>query len=150
MARRRCARVSWDDLPDDERTRLHARQGIRYVGLEGLDVVDPKKMAPVPADGSSIGEIVMRGNGGYGVMTHEPKANAEAAFENGCFHSSDLGVKHPDPTGTSSHRGEGPGQRYHHLRRREHHYISSAWRWRKRSTCTRWCWRRLLSRADEQ
>ncbi|KAM3313776.1 hypothetical protein ACQJBY_032968 [Aegilops geniculata] len=91
-----CAwKPEWDILPDDERARLQARQGIRYVGLEGLDVVDPKSMAPVPADGSTLGEIVMRGNAVMKGYLKNPKANAEA-FENGWFHSGDLGVRHPD------------------------------------------------------
>ncbi|PUZ41426.1 hypothetical protein GQ55_9G503900 [Panicum hallii var. hallii] len=91
-----CAwKPEWDSLPADERARLHARQGIRYVGLEGLDVVDPKTMAPVPADGTTMGEIVMRGNGVMKGYLKNPKANAEA-FENGWFHSGDLGVRHAD------------------------------------------------------
>jgi len=71
------------------------RQGVRYVGLEGLDVVDPKTMAPVPADGTTMGEIVMRRNGVMKGYLKNPKANAEA-FENGWFHSGDLGVRHGD------------------------------------------------------
>nr|CAB3501063.1 unnamed protein product [Digitaria exilis] len=91
-----CAwKPEWDSLPADERARLHARQGIRYVGLEGLDVVDTKTMAPVPADGTTMGEIVMRGNGVMKGYLKNPKANAEA-FENGWFHSGDLGVRHAD------------------------------------------------------
>ena len=91
-----CAwKPEWDSLPADERARLHARQGVRYVGLEGLDVVDPKTMAPVPADGTTMGEIVMRGNGVMKGYLKNPKANAEA-FENGWFHSGDLGVRHGD------------------------------------------------------
>ncbi|WVZ56680.1 hypothetical protein U9M48_007174 [Paspalum notatum var. saurae] len=92
-----CAwKPEWDSLPADERARLHARQGVRYIGLEGLDVVvDPKTMAPVPADGSTMGEIVMRGNGVMKGYLKNPKANAEA-FENGWFHSGDLGVRHGD------------------------------------------------------
>jgi len=91
-----CAwKPEWDSLPADERARLHARQGIQYLGLEGLDVVDPKTMAPVPADGTTMGEIVMRGNAVMKGYLKNPKANAEA-FENGWFHSGDLGVRHAD------------------------------------------------------
>lgn len=85
----------WDQLPADERASLHARQGVRYIGLECLDVVDPKSMKPIPADGTTLGEIVMRGNAVMKGYLRNPKANAEA-FENGWFHSGDLGVKHPD------------------------------------------------------
>ncbi|KAK1294345.1 Acetate/butyrate--CoA ligase AAE7, peroxisomal [Acorus calamus] len=85
----------WDSLPTDARARLHARQGVRYVGLECLDVVDHQTMLPVPADGATIGEIVMRGNIVMKGYLKNPKANEET-FEGGWFHSGDLGVKHPD------------------------------------------------------
>jgi acyl-CoA synthetase (AMP-forming)/AMP-acid ligase II len=74
---------------------LHCRQGIRYIALEGLDVLDPKTMAPVPADGKTYGEIVMRGNAVMKGYLKNPKANEEA-FAGGWYHSGDLGVKHPD------------------------------------------------------
>ncbi|KAB1213872.1 Acetate/butyrate--CoA ligase AAE7, peroxisomal [Morella rubra] len=85
----------WDSLPPETQARLNARQGIRYVGLEGLDVVNPQSMRPVPADGTTIGEIVFRGNGVMKGYLKNPKANEEA-FANGWFHSGDLAVKHPD------------------------------------------------------
>lgn len=91
-----CAwKPEWDSLPTDAQARLHSRQGVRYIGLEGLDVVDPNTMKPVPADGKSIGEIVMRGNLVMKGYLKNPKANEEA-FANGWYHSGDLGVKHPD------------------------------------------------------
>ncbi|XP_074588852.1 acetate--CoA ligase CCL3-like [Curcuma longa] len=91
-----CAwKPEWDRLPLDERARVHSRQGVRYVGLEGLDVVNLKTMAPVPADGSTLGEIVMRGNVVMKGYLKNPKANAEA-FAGGWYHSGDIGVKHPD------------------------------------------------------
>ena len=52
----------WDALPDDERARLKARQGVRYPVLEGLMVADPQTLEPVPRDGETLGEIFMRGN----------------------------------------------------------------------------------------
>ncbi|KAK9139205.1 hypothetical protein Scep_008886 [Stephania cephalantha] len=85
----------WDSLPVETQAQLHARQGVRYIGLEGLDVVDTKTMAPVPADGKTIGEIVFRGNVVMKGYLKNPKANAEA-FAGGWYHSGDLGVKHPD------------------------------------------------------
>ncbi|KAK1316749.1 Acetate/butyrate--CoA ligase AAE7, peroxisomal [Acorus calamus] len=85
----------WDTLPEDARARLHARQGVRYVGLEGLEVVNHQTMQPVPADGATVGEIVMRGNLVMKGYLKNPKANEEA-FKNGWYHSGDLGVKHPD------------------------------------------------------
>ncbi|KAF2308281.1 hypothetical protein GH714_039894 [Hevea brasiliensis] len=85
----------WDCQPPVIQARLNARQGVRYISLEGLDVVDPKTMKPVPADGTTIGEIVMRGNVVMKGYLKNPKANEEA-FANGWFHSGDLAVKHPD------------------------------------------------------
>ncbi|XP_010921517.1 acetate--CoA ligase CCL3 [Elaeis guineensis] len=91
-----CAwKPEWDRLPPKERARLHARQGVCYIGLEGLDVINLKTMAPVPADGKTLGEIVMRGNLVMKGYLKNPKANEEA-FANGWYHSGDLGVKHPD------------------------------------------------------
>ncbi|XP_008786232.2 acetate/butyrate--CoA ligase AAE7, peroxisomal [Phoenix dactylifera] len=91
-----CAwKPEWDHLPPEEQARLHARQGVRYIGLEGLDVVNLKTMRPVPADGTTLGEIVMRGNLVMKGYLKNPKANEEA-FANGWYHSGDLGVKHPD------------------------------------------------------
>ncbi|CAN0855528.1 Acetate--CoA ligase CCL3 [Linum grandiflorum] len=91
-----CAwKPEWDSLPPITQARLNARQGVRYIGLEGLDIVDPKTMNPVPADGATLGEIVMRGNGVMKGYLKNPKANEEA-FAGGWFHSGDLGVKHPD------------------------------------------------------
>ena len=91
-----CAwKPEWDSLPPDEQARLNARQGVRYIGLEGLDVVNTQTMKPVPADGKTVGEIVFRGNAVMKGYLKNPKANAEA-FANGWFHSGDLAVKHPD------------------------------------------------------
>ncbi|KAB1213868.1 Acetate/butyrate--CoA ligase AAE7, peroxisomal [Morella rubra] len=85
----------WDSLPPVTQARLNARQGVRYVGLEGLDVVDPETMQPVPADGTTVGEIVFRGNLVMKGYLKNPKANEES-FANGWYHSGDLAVKHPD------------------------------------------------------
>ncbi|CAN1281417.1 Acetate--CoA ligase CCL3 [Linum perenne] len=91
-----CAwKPEWDSEPPINQARLNARQGVRYIGLEGLDVVDPKTMKPVPTDGKTMGEIVMRGNLVMKGYLKNPKANKEA-FANGWFHSGDLAVKHPD------------------------------------------------------
>ncbi|KDP27889.1 hypothetical protein JCGZ_18969 [Jatropha curcas] len=91
-----CAwKPEWDTLPPITQARLNARQGVRYTGLECLEVVDTKTMKPVPADGKTMGEIVMRGNLVMKGYLKNPKANEEA-FAGGWFHSGDLAVKHPD------------------------------------------------------
>ncbi len=85
----------WDSLPSAEQAGKKARQGVRYVALEGLDVLDPQTMVPVPADGETLGEVMFRGN----VVMKGYLKNREAtdeAFSGGWFHSGDLGVKHPD------------------------------------------------------
>lgn len=91
-----CAwKPEWDSLPPKDQARLNARQGVRYVALEGLDVISTENKGPVPSDGKTVGEIVFRGNAVMKGYLKNPKANDEA-FANGWFHSGDLGVKHPD------------------------------------------------------
>jgi len=85
----------WDGVDAAGRAALKARQGVRYQTLEALAVLDPKTMAPVPADGQTLGEVMFRGNivmKGY--LKNE--AATKAAFKGGWFHSGDLGVVHPD------------------------------------------------------
>jgi fatty-acyl-CoA synthase len=85
----------WDRLPAEEQARLKARQGVPYPVLEDLTVMDPETMTPVPADGETMGEIMMRGNIVMKGYFKNPTAT-EAAFADGWFHSGDLGVLHPD------------------------------------------------------
>jgi fatty-acyl-CoA synthase len=84
----------WAGLSADERSVLQARQGVSMIQAEGLRVVDAE-MADVPADGSTMGEIVMHGNNVMAGYYLDPDATAEA-FRGGWFHSGDLGVMHPD------------------------------------------------------
>jgi fatty-acyl-CoA synthase len=85
----------WDSLPADERARKKARQGVAYPGEEEIAVIDPATMAPVPADGETMGEVMFRGN--IGMKGYLKNAAAtEEAFAGGWFHSGDLGVMHPD------------------------------------------------------
>jgi fatty-acyl-CoA synthase len=86
---------SWNALDGAAQAQKKARQGVRYVPLEGLDVMDPSTMTPVPADGETLGEVMFRGNvvmKGY----LKNKAATDEAFAGGWFHSGDLGVMHPD------------------------------------------------------
>ncbi|TXN27592.1 acyl-CoA synthetase [Methylobacterium sp. WL30] len=87
--------AEWDDLPADAQAARKARQGVRYPVLEGLDVRDPETLEPVPADGRTMGEVMMRGNVVMRGYLKNP-ASTEAAFRGGWFHTGDLGVKHPD------------------------------------------------------
>jgi fatty-acyl-CoA synthase len=85
----------WDGLKADERARLKARQGVTYPVLDGLMVADPETLAPVPPDGATMGEVLMRGNIVMKGYLKNPKATGEA-FAGGWFHSGDLAVAHPD------------------------------------------------------
>ena len=85
----------WSDLAADDQARLKARQGVRYLPLEELTVLDPETMEPVPHDGETIGEVMFRGNVVMKGYLKNPVAT-QKAFARGWFHSGDLGVVHPD------------------------------------------------------
>ena len=85
----------WDDLALEPRARLMARQGVRYPTLEDLQVADPQTHEPVPRDGVTIGEVMLRGNTIMKGYLDNPAATQEA-LRSGWFHSGDLGVWHPD------------------------------------------------------
>ena len=85
---------AWDTLAPEARAQRQARQGVGMISTDRVRVVD-ENMGDVPADGTTMGEIVMRGNNvmkGY----YEDPAGTEKAFAGGWFHSGDLGVMHPD------------------------------------------------------
>lgn len=86
---------SWNALSAPERSAKRIRQGIRYVALEGLTVMDPETMTEVPPDSETLGEVMFRGNIVMKGYLKNPKATEEA-FAGGWFHSGDLGVMHPD------------------------------------------------------
>ena len=85
----------WEGLPPAERAARSEQQGVRYLELEELAVADPKTLAPVPADGETLGEVLMRGNVVMKGHLKDPEATA-AAFAGGWFHTGDLAVVHPD------------------------------------------------------
>jgi fatty-acyl-CoA synthase len=87
--------LEWDALPSGEQAAKKARQGVRYGALEALDVMNPETMQPVPRDGETMGEVMMRGN--VVMKGYLKNANATGkAFDGGWFHTGDLGVIHPD------------------------------------------------------
>jgi fatty-acyl-CoA synthase len=85
----------WDALPVAEKAAIKARQGVRYPVLEALTVADPVSLVPVPADGTTMGEVFMRGNVVMKGYLKNEKATDEA-FAGGWFHTGDLGVMHRD------------------------------------------------------
>ena len=85
----------WNELPVEEQAAMKSRQGVRYVVQEGLTVMDPETMVETPADGETIGEVMMRGNitmKGY----LKNRSASDEAFAGGWFHTGDLGVMHAD------------------------------------------------------
>ena len=88
-------RESWADESLTEQTRLNGRQGVRYVLQEGMTVMDPETMAECPADGTTMGEIMFKGNIVMKGYLKNPKATQEA-FAGGWFHTGDLAVMEPD------------------------------------------------------
>ena len=85
----------WADLQLEERAALVARQGVRYPVVDGHIVADPRTLEPVPRDGKTVGEIMIRGNTVMLGYLKERKATA-AALRGGWLHTGDLAVEHPD------------------------------------------------------
>ena len=84
----------WEDPEVEERATLLSRQGVGMIHAERLRVVDTE-MNDVPADGETMGELVMRGNDVMQGYFEDEEATA-AAFKGDWFHSGDLGVMQPD------------------------------------------------------
>jgi fatty-acyl-CoA synthase len=85
----------WDELTLEEQVRRNARQGVACLLEEGMEVLDPDTMLPVPRDGETMGEIMFRGNITMKGYLKNPAATEES-FRGGWFHSGDLGVMQPD------------------------------------------------------
>ena len=84
-----------DALSIDDRSAFMARQGVSTPMLEEAAVLDAATMRPVPADGVTMGELMLRGNTVMKGYLKNPSAT-EDAFAGGWFHSGDLAVMHPD------------------------------------------------------
>ena len=85
----------WNELEKDKKNEIKARQGVRYPNTECAVVMDPETMKPVPKDGKTMGEIMIRGNivmKGY----YKDKDATDMSMAGGWFHSGDLAVTHPD------------------------------------------------------
>lgn len=88
-------RNTWAHESLSEQTRLNGRQGVRYPLQEGMTVLYPETMAECPADGTTMGEIMFKGNIVMKGYLKNPRATQEA-FEGGWFHTGDLAVMEPD------------------------------------------------------
>lgn len=89
------AQSEWAALDDEGMADMKARQGVRFAVMEGCMVADPETMQPVPADGETIGEIMLRGNTVMKGYFRNRQATREA-FAGGWFHTGDLAVMHPN------------------------------------------------------
>ncbi len=86
---------AWDDLDKDGQAEKIARAGVRYPSVFDQTVMNPETMETVPADGQTMGEIMLCGNTIMKGYLKNPEAT-EAAFKGGWFHTGDLAVLHPD------------------------------------------------------
>jgi fatty-acyl-CoA synthase len=85
----------WAALSLPKRVAKMARQGVQYLTLDRQRVADPGMMQDVPADGSTIGELLLRSNTLMKGYLKNSVATDEA-FAGGWFHTGDLAVMHPD------------------------------------------------------
>ncbi|MEQ9171845.1 MAG: acyl-CoA synthetase [Rhodospirillales bacterium] len=86
---------AWDDLDPDAQAQKISRAGVRYPTVADQTVMNPDTMEPVPADGRTMGEIMLRGNTIMKGYLKNPTATG-AAFRGGWFHTGDLAVLHAD------------------------------------------------------
>jgi fatty-acyl-CoA synthase len=84
----------WSVLPAPEQARLNARQGVGNIVTAAVDVVN-EHGEPAPADGSTLGEIVISGNNVMLGYFGDPEGS-EVALAGGVLHTGDVGVRHPD------------------------------------------------------
>ncbi len=85
----------WENLGDDDRASIKARTGVLMPNMDDIVVVDQTTREPVPRDGETLGEIVIKGNSVMKGYYKNPNATAEA-FEGGYFRSGDIAFQHPD------------------------------------------------------
>ena len=87
-------RAEHASLSVTERAKVKARQGVELITSGALRVID-EHGSDVPRDGSTVGEIVVRGNVVMEGYYRDPEATARA-FAGGWFHTGDAAVVHPD------------------------------------------------------
>jgi fatty-acyl-CoA synthase len=85
----------WSGLPVEQRYANMARQGVVYPTVAGMMVANPETMAPVPRDGRTMGELMLRGNTVMkGYLAN--RASTERTLVGDWCLSGDLAVWHPD------------------------------------------------------
>ncbi|NIR30940.1 MAG: acyl-CoA synthetase [Gammaproteobacteria bacterium] len=85
----------WDQLDLEGRAGRMARQGVAYPTLERVMVGGSESRKPVPQDGQTLGEVMIRGNTVMKGYLKNRQAT-DSAFAGGWFHTGDLAVRHPD------------------------------------------------------
>jgi len=89
-------RSKWNSLPPKERARLKARQGVGSLGMIEVDVLDSRTGRPVRRDGSTPGEVVLRGSSVMLGYLKDPEGTSKSMTPTGWFRTGDVGVIHPD------------------------------------------------------
>jgi len=85
----------WNSLPASKQAARIARQGLYTLSMSDMMVAHPDTLEPVPRDGETMGELMLRGNAVMKGYLKNP-AETDKAFAGGWYHSGDLGVWHPD------------------------------------------------------
>ena len=85
----------WNDEPDEERYAIKARTGVLMPMMEDITAMEAESMSQIPMDGTTQGEIMIRGNSVMKGYLKNPEATAES-FRGGYFHSGDIALQHPD------------------------------------------------------
>ncbi|MDA7947442.1 MAG: long-chain-fatty-acid--CoA ligase [Hyphomicrobiaceae bacterium] len=86
---------NWNEMDEQTRHNHMARQGISYPMIEDMIVADPATAEPVPRDGTTIGEIMVRGNSVMKGYLKNP-STTDDALRDGWYRSGDLAVWHDD------------------------------------------------------
>ena len=84
----------WDDMAPADVAARKSQQGVAFPMMEPVIVRDSDHN-PVPMDGTTQGEIAIRGNSVMKGYLKNPEATAEA-FKGGYFNSGDIAIQHPD------------------------------------------------------
>lgn len=86
---------AWSKLPKEEQARLQAQQGIAFPMVESVKVINAETGKEVAHDGTTQGEITIRGNTVMKGYYKDQDATSQA-FKNGWFWSGDAAVVFPD------------------------------------------------------
>ncbi|KNA05329.1 hypothetical protein SOVF_191410 [Spinacia oleracea] len=89
-------KAKWDRLPAEDRARLKARQGVGSLGMTEVDILDPITGQAVRRDGSTLGEVVLRGGSVMLGYLKDPEGTSKSMTRTGWFRTGDVGVIHHD------------------------------------------------------